>query len=196
MLPCRYGTILCFGLALILVATTPAFGQLAATATVSTSQTSGPFNYTIQLQNTGTTNIGTLWFAWIPLGPSYDFLNSPASNITGPTGWIGVSTGPAFSGDGYAVELIDTGGSSDLIPAGGSATFGFTDSESPTQLMANAPFIPSDKVTTSFVYIGAAEADPGFQFNVQVVPEPTSFVLAAIGGAVGLMALRRHRKCQ
>jgi hypothetical protein len=184
---------LALGLALIFVSAVPAFAQLGATATISTSQTTAPFNYTIQLHNSGTTTIGTLWFAWIPLGPTYNFLSSPASNITVPTGWTGFSTGPAFGGDGYGIEMYDIGGSSDLIPAGGNATFGFTDNETPTQLMANANFITSDKVTTSFVYINSPEGDPGYQFNVQVVPEPSSILLAGIGGLAGLMVWRRRR---
>ncbi|HTQ40336.1 MAG TPA: PEP-CTERM sorting domain-containing protein [Pirellulales bacterium] len=178
---------------LVFVSAAPAWAQLSATATISTAQTSAPFNYTIQLHNTGTTTIGTLWFAWIPLGPTYNFLSSQASNITVPTGWTGFSTGTAFGGDGYGIEMYDIGGSGDLIASGGNATFGFTDSESHTQLMQNANFITSDKVTTSFIYVNSPEGDPGFQFNVQVVPEPSGMVLAGLGGLAGLTIWRRRR---
>ena len=52
---------LCLCLALT---TMPTRGALSASATISTSQTSAPFTYTISLNNIGNTNIGTLWFAW------------------------------------------------------------------------------------------------------------------------------------
>ena len=159
---------------------TAARAGLAATATVSTTSTTSPYSYTISLDNTGTTNIGTLWFAWIPLGPTYNFLPTPASNITVPTGWTGFSSGPAFGGDGYGVEMYNVSGSP--IAPGQFGTFSFTDSASPTALEANAPFITSDKVTTSFVYIATPESDPGFQFNAAVVvPEPASLSLLSIG---------------
>jgi MYXO-CTERM domain-containing protein len=188
----------CTVLALALL-TSPALGALSATATVTTSDTSGPFNYTISLQNTGTTPIGTLWFAWDSLGPSYNFL-TPAqapTNIVVPTGWIGFVSGPAFAGDGRGLEMYNIGPAADLIPAGGNATFSFTSTASPTDLLGNAPFLPFDKVSTSFVYAGFPQApgDPGFKFNpsVSTVPEPASFVLGGLGGLIGLLAWRRRR---
>jgi hypothetical protein len=190
---------ICFGLALILFASAPVFAALSATASVTTSDLSGPFNYTIQLQNTGTTTIGTLWFAWDSLGPSYNFL-TPAqapTSITLPTGWVSIVSGPSFPGDGKALEMYDPTGSANLIPSGGSATFGFTSTASPAQLLGTAPFIGSDKVSTSFVYIAFPQApgDPGFRFDPSVssVPEPATIVLAGIGGLAGLIVWRRRR---
>ena len=55
-------------------------------------------------------------------------------------------------------------------------------------VLGGAAFLPFDKVTTSFVYIGFPFADAGQQFNATVVPEPTGLVLAAIGSGMGLLA--------
>src|SRR5437764_14888421 len=57
-----------------------AFAALPASATISTPQTSAPFNYTITLNNTGTTDIGTFWFAWTSTPSTYDFLPTTPTN--------------------------------------------------------------------------------------------------------------------
>jgi hypothetical protein len=170
-------SVLHFSAIIFALAATAAHAQIAATATVSTASTTSPYSYTVTLHNTGTTNIGTLWFGWIP---GYDFLPTAPTNITVPSGWTGFSDGPDFSGDGYSLEMYNLSGSA-LAP-GGTDTFNFTSTSSPTALEGAAPFITSDKVTTSFVYIGFPENDPGFQFNAAVaVPEPASLTLLGVG---------------
>jgi hypothetical protein len=179
---CRVKSI-CFGIALLVVGAVPAFGDLSATATISTSQTSAPFNYTIHLNNTGDTDIGTLWFGWIP---GYDFMNTSPTNISVPAGWLAYSPGGAGA---YSLEMYNYSGSA--IAPGDTGTFSFTSTETPTQLKGDSLF--GNKVTTSFVYVGYPQYDPGYQFNVTVVPEPSTLLLAGIGGLTGLLAWRRRR---
>jgi hypothetical protein len=181
---------LCFGLALILVATTPAFGQIGATATVSTPQLSAPFTYSMTLNNTGTTSIGTFWFGWVP---GLDFLPTSPSSIQMPAGWSSVITGGG-AGDGFAIMFNDGG---TLLASGASLSgFQFNSNDTTAQLSGNSPAHPTFKTTTSFVYSGPNETGSSLQFVVSVVPEPSTIVLAGIGGLMGLLAYRRQRKCQ
>ncbi len=174
----------CFGLLSML--TTPALAALSATGTISTSQTSAPFNYTISLNNTGDTNIGTLWFSWIP---GYGFMSEAPTNISRPTGWTGFSL---LEFGGYSLELYNITGSA--IAPGGSATFGFTSNLSPTQMAGDAIF--GNKVTTSFVYIGFPETDPGYQFDLTVVPEPASILSIGFAGFLLLAFRYIHQRRQ
>ena len=50
-----------------------------------TASGGGLYNYSILLQNTGTTAIGTFWYAWIP-GQFY--LPGTPTNIQPPPGWF------------------------------------------------------------------------------------------------------------
>ena len=175
---------------LCLMSATPTFAALAATATLSTSSTSAPYSYTIDLHNTGTTNIGTFWFAWTDIPVDYDFLPS-APTVTGmPSGWIAPITHNGIPGDGYGIEFYNYLGSA--IAPGASFAFKFTSPDSPATLAGNA-FIPPNKITTSFVYTGFPQGDAGLLFNVAVVPEPAGLALAGIGATLGLLAWRRGR---
>jgi hypothetical protein len=179
------------GATVLLSMSAHAFAGLLASASISTSSTSAPYNYTIKLNDTGTTNIGTFWFAWTDVPANYDFLPSSPTVTTMPSGWIAPITHSGFPGDGYAIEFYNLSGSA--ITPGHSATFKFTSPDSPATLAANA-FIPFDKVTTSIVYIGFPQTDPGFGFNVAPVPEPSTIVLGAVGACVGLLIWRRRRR--
>jgi len=160
---------------------------IGATATVSTTSTTSPYSYTITLDNTGTTNIGTLWFGWIP---GYDFLSAAPTNISVPSGWTGFSDGPNFSGDGYSLEMYNLSGSA--IAPGAIGTFSFKSTASPAALEGAAQFLTQDPATTSFVYIGFPEGDPGAQFTpTVVVPEPASLTLLSVGL---LTTLRRRTR--
>jgi len=135
---------------------------LSASATVTPSPlTPSTYHYDIVLKNTGTTNVGTFWFAWIP---GSDFMPSAPSNIKSPTSWTATVT-HAAAPDGYAIQWA--GGP---LAAGQTlAGFSFDSSVTPSQLAAN---------DTSFVYIGAPLSDPGFSFsptvsNVATTPSPT-----------------------
>jgi len=108
-------------LAAVLGGLRPALASITATASVSTSQSSAPFDYTVTLHNTGDTNIGTFWFAWTAVPRSYDFLPTLPTNISGPSGWIFPVSNNPTPGDGYGIEWYNVGGSA--IAPGGVGTF-------------------------------------------------------------------------
>jgi hypothetical protein len=166
---------------------TPASASLGASGTFTSSPNGANYNYTITLHNTGTTNVGTFWFAWIP-GQDY-MLNNPIS-VSNPTGWGSTVTG-GFANDGYAIKWV---ASTAPITPGNSLNFNFTSAETPAQLAGNSPFFNHPPEATSFVYIGAPETDPGFQFVVTPAPEPGSMILVGIGLSVGLGLWTRRRK--
>jgi hypothetical protein len=175
----------------LLAVAAPALADLAATAVLSTSSASSPYNYTIDLHNTGTTNIGTLWFSW-DAGSDYNFMPSSPTGIVAPAGWTGQIT-HVFPGDGYGIEYYNTLGS--LIAPGAHGTFKFTSTSSPTTMMGLG-WYGGNNVTTTWVYSGAAFSDAGFRFvsSVSTVPEPMSLLLLASGGVAGLLLVRRYRR--
>jgi hypothetical protein len=113
------------------------------------------YHYTLKLSNPGSTNIGTFWFAWIPTGDA-DFLTVAPTNIISPTGWT-------VEG-GLSLEWRTT--SAPLASGSGPLIFEFDSTETPQQLGSDAPGHPGTPALTSFVYIGAAFGDPGFEFVV------------------------------
>ena len=174
-------------LALLCIAIAPAFGQLAATATISAIPDGPNFDYTISLTNTGTMDIGTFWFAWTPPGmpTEYDFLPSAPSSISQPTGWLG----PASAGfPGFSIEYYNHGGS--LIAPKETATFQFTSPDSPVTLQGSSFGFPR---TTSFIYSGNPEVGPTARVDPVFVPEPSTYALLAAGCA-GLLALRLRKQ--
>src|SRR5947199_3120082 len=76
-----------------------AWGAESATASITTSQTSAPFTYKISLHNTGTTNIGSFWYAWNATG--YNFLATHPLSVTPPAGWTDTVTNLGAGFDGY-----------------------------------------------------------------------------------------------
>jgi hypothetical protein len=136
----------------------------AATATISgVSAGNGTFDYTVTLNDTGTTSIGTYWFAWVP---GKDFLDVSPTNIVLPAGWKEAITNGGAS-DGFAIQFEATTPASDL-QSGASLSFGFTSTETPAQLAGTSSFYPTIPETTSFVYEGAPFSDPGVQFTAPV----------------------------
>ena len=153
----------------------------------------GLYSYTLTLNNTGTTTIGTFWVGWVP---GAGFLTVPPSSISSPAGWSEISTNT-----GHALQWTST---SSLLAPGQSLTgFNFTSTETPSQLLATYPGTATgvgagDPDLTSFVYIGAPLGDPGSQLVVSevgptVTPEPDSLLLTLTGfGLAGFASLRRH----
>jgi hypothetical protein len=178
-------------LAAALVGTASA--QETASGTISTTPLGGGVNqFNITLKNTSaSTSIGTLWFSWIP--PIYDFMNVAPTNVVVPTGWVDniVNDGPS---EGYSIEMYNVTGSADQLAPGATDQFSFDSTESLSQIEGTGAGILGSfyDQTTSYVYAGPPETDPGYEFNVTaVVPEPISAGIIAIGAA-GLM-LRRRR---
>lgn len=164
-----------------------------ASATLSSAQV-GPTTwlYSIQLNDTGTTNIGTFWFSWIP---GEDFMSSLPTDVSSPTGWTDNITHGGAS-DGYAIQWL--AGAGDAITPRGSLTgFSFESAVSPAAIAGNSPLFPSSPELTSFVYSAGPFSDGGFSFTVQEqsspsAPEPGSIVIAAIGMVLLGVSIRRR----
>jgi hypothetical protein len=182
-------------LSVLVVLTALPFGvthaAINATATLSTQQL-GPnsYEYSVTLNNTGDTNIGTYWFSWIP---GYDFLTPSPTQVSSPAGWTGGVQQDGFLTGYYALEWT----TNTPLAAGQSLSgFKFDTSESPSALMGTSYFA-GYPVATSYVYIGASEASPGQLFNTSItVPEPMTLApvaLAAVGFSLKRPGGRRSR---
>jgi len=144
----------------------------------------GEFDYSIKLTDTGTTDLGTFWFSWIP---GQDYLPvSPASEIS-PTGWHVGTISNAGPNDGFAIQWV---ASSSLLTPGSSLTFSFETTATPAEISGDSPFHMTTPVGTSFVYEGAPFSDAGDRFVATVAtPEPSTlalsfFAMAMMGGLV------------
>jgi len=88
-----------------------ALAALAATATIASSPNSnGTYHYELVLNNTGSTTIGTFWYAWIP-GANY--MQASPSNMQAPSGW----QANLITGGGTSIQYVT---SSSLLAAGAS----------------------------------------------------------------------------
>lgn len=137
-----------------------ATAQLSLVSTTGT-QANPVYHYSITVNDTGTTNIGTFWFAWVP---GADFLPTSPSAVSNPAGWTNTLTGTNNSTDGTAIEWVAS--SNAITPGHSLGGFDFTTTDSPAVLAGNAPTHPADKVLTSFIYSGAPFSDAGVQFDV------------------------------
>lgn len=178
------------GVASLLVA--PAFAAgISATSTYTSAldpTTPGLYDYSLTLNNTGTTTIGTFWFAWVPGG---DFLNPAPSAVSQPTGWTDKLIA---SPQGTSIQWTTL---SLLAPGGSLSGFNFSSTETPVQLLGSVPSGTGagDPITTSFVYIAAPLKDPGEQITATAVtPEPASLALLATGLLGGAGSFYRRLK--
>ncbi|HEV8680897.1 MAG TPA: hypothetical protein VGQ90_16090, partial [Stellaceae bacterium] len=108
--------------------------SIAATATFAYLESApGVFQYTVTLNNTGDTTIGTFWFAWDD-APDQDFMSAQPTNIGDPSGWTDTVTTHLYgSGTGYGIEWRSLSGS-DLLAPRGSLDFTFTSTETPAEM--------------------------------------------------------------
>ncbi len=167
-------------LALASAATVVATSAVARAALQGTAEISGSpigggvYHYTITLHNTGTTTIGSLWFAWIP---GENFMTAAASSVTSPAGWAGGHQG----GAGSESVLWQAGsGASRLAPGGTLTGFAFNSTQTPAQMAALSPNDSRYFMTDSYIYIGSALNDPGYLFTITVTPAPSAAALAGI----------------
>ncbi|MGA3044564.1 MAG: PEP-CTERM sorting domain-containing protein [Bryobacteraceae bacterium] len=152
-------------------------GTLSASATFTDTEVSpGVYQYDLTLDNTGTTNIGTFWFAWVP---GEGFMTTAPTDIQAPSGWTDMTTN-----SGGAIQWLDSG----VLGQGMSLSgFEFDSTLTPSELAGDA---------TSFVYIGAPFGDPGFEFVATPaqgsVPEPATILLSALGICGVIVGWRRR----
>jgi hypothetical protein len=142
--------------------TLSASGQLSGTAS------NGAFSYTLTLNNSGasTTNIETFWFSWVP---GSDFMPVGPTGIGTPAGWTEEITHGVY-GDGYAIQFVTS--TAPLAP-GGSLTFTFTSTSSPTTMAGDSPFYSTTPIGTSFVYSGPPFLGISDEFVVETTLDPS-----------------------
>lgn len=167
---------------------------LMASATIELKSTGGTvvsptYTYGLKLNNTGTTTIGTLWYAWIP---GQNYLATRPSAVVNPAGWTSSIIGGS-AGQGFSIRwLASTTGN--RLPAGSTLSgFEFTTIDPPSGLDGLSVFFPSASVGTTVVYSGGAFSDSGFTLVASpvVVPEPAG-VLPVLAGGMMLVGRRRR----
>jgi hypothetical protein len=174
------------GMAILALGLTCARAQagIGASATLIPQQL-GPnsYEYSMTLTNTGTTPIGTYWFAWVP---GYDLLPSAPTQVKSPTGWTGNALHEAIGVD--SIQWVNT--VTPLQPGQSLSGFVFDTPDAPGAI--NGTSVLGLPVKYSYAYIGAPETDPGYFFTVQtIVPEPASMAMGLAG--LGLLLRRRPR---
>ncbi|MBL8991538.1 MAG: hypothetical protein JNJ48_08170 [Phycisphaerae bacterium] len=145
----------------------------------------GQFGYTATVSNTGTTTIGTFWFAWIP---GQNYLPVLPTNITSPAGWTATIVG----GSGAAsIRWAASSAASFINPGASLGGFGFNAFITPQAMDGFAQNFPTQRMATSFFYSAGPFSDSGFQFIASVVPSPAG--AAAVGLLLPAACLRRRR---
>jgi hypothetical protein len=137
-----------------------ASAQLSLVSTTG-SGASTVYHYNLNVTDTGTTNIGTFWFAWVP---GEDFLPSVPASESSPSRWGSALTGSGNQVDGTAIQWIAT--SNAITPGHSLSGFGFSSADSPSTLAGNSPSHPASPILTTFVYNAGPFSDAGFQLVV------------------------------
>lgn len=176
----------CWAVGVIAASASFSMGALAGSASFAPSLLGPPTAYAGTINNTGTTTIGTLWFAWIP---GQNYMGSAPLSVNSPAGWTSLVT-HGSSTDGWGIRWTANSAASYIAPGASLTGFNFTSAETFATLSANSPFYPTTPVGTSFLYIGAPFADPGQQIIATVIPAPVS--ACALAG-LALPLLRRRR---
>jgi hypothetical protein len=170
-----------------------------ASATFTSKADGSSFDYSLELFNSSssTASIGTFWFGWVP---GEDFLDVSPTNITTPSGWKETVTHGGTT-DGYAIQFVAETGTPLLAPGSSLSGFGFTSTESPTELEGNSNFYPTTPQLTSFAYAGTPFTEPQDQFvvaaaAVSAVPEPSTLVLGlfAVVTSFGYVRLKKGKQ--
>ena len=190
LIPIRFALVLAAGLA---VSTVSSQAQ-SATATISgVAAGGGVFDYTITLQNTGTTSLDSFWYAWTTSGNN---LSAAISNPGSSLGWIDT----ALEGN---TSISWEGNSGNTLAVGQSATFTFDSTDTPSVITT----LPSGE---SVAYVNGTgpntfeQNDPGvaspvFSPTLVAVPEPSSLGLLMAGlfvmaGSIRSLAVSRKQR--
>lgn len=158
--------------------------QSASAQITGQSLGGGNFNYTLTLDNTGSSSLETFWFAWNIY--DYDFMTVSPTSIVPASGW-----GDSVSiNNGYGIEFTT---STSPLAAGHTLQFSFDSTMTPTQMSGNNPYW-GYPVGTSYVSIGSGFSGSYTSFVAQVVPEPSSLALFAVGSfGLWIVRGRKHR---
>jgi hypothetical protein len=164
-----------------------------STATYSVTQlTPGTWQYSFTLNDTGTTNIGTFWFAW---KPGQDYMPTVPTNITAPSGWMFQVTGMNNATDGNAVQWVANAASVET-PGQSLTGFSFDSATTPAQMAGLAQFFDNPPVATYFIYSGAPFSDAGAVAVAAAAaaqaPEPSTILLTLLGSGLVLGSFRRR----
>jgi hypothetical protein len=166
-------------IALLILTSSQAQAQISAQATMTATPDGANYDYTITLHNTGTTNIETFWFGWLP---GYDLLTSSPTVTKTPANWTTFAESGYYGGN--SLEFYDSGTSSGIAPGNSSSDFQFTSPDSPAVLQGNDPVYNYYPETYSYVYAGGAEISDANVINsipITAVPEPPTALAASIG---------------
>jgi hypothetical protein len=164
-----------------------------ATATYTVSPLGGGlFHYALTLNDTGTTNVGTLWFSWTP---GQDYMPTVPSSITAPANWTFSIFGANNAADGSSIRWVANAGFLET-PAQSLSGFAFNSMTTPTQMAGvnSFAFGNSNPVATAFIYSAGPFSDAGFQLAATAAaatPEPSSILLTLLGGGMLLSGIVR-----
>ncbi len=161
--------------------------EVASAVITATPIGAGEYQYSVTLADTGTTTVGTYWFAWTP---GDNFMPVSPTNVTSPAGWVETITSGGPSA-GFAIQWKASGAASDLAAGDLLSGFSFDSTLTPAQLEAPSAGDPSDPVLTAFIYSGVPFSDAGDQVTASIAPEPAETALVGFGLAVLLVSLRR-----
>jgi hypothetical protein len=169
--------------------------EIASAIISSTQLDPTDWQYDVTLTDTGTTNVGTFWFSWVP---GEDFMGVAPADVLAPASW-GDAVTHGGAGDGFAIQWVADAAGDELTPGNSLGGFQFDSTLSPSQMAGDSPFYPGMPVLTAFVYSGAPFSDAGFQLLVQpaaATPEPVSGTLAILGAGVlvFMQSIRRRRR--
>jgi len=153
------------------------YGQ-GAVATISDVPVSGGYDYTITLQNTGTTVLNSFWYGWTTSGNN---LPSDPSSAGNDLGW-------ADNLSGNSIKWVNSTGTA--LAAGNTGTFTFFSASTPLA-MTTTPAGESVAYVhgIDFSQGSAGDSTGAFSPTLVAIPEPSSAALAALG-SLGLLALR------
>lgn len=155
------------------------------TATIWDVPVTGGYDYTIDLQNTGSLSLNSFWYGWTVSG------NNLPSNPSG----AGNSLGWANDLAGNSIQWINSSGTA-LAPTQ-SGLFTFFSTSSPSAITT----LPSGESVAYVNGIDFSQGSPGdstavFAPTLVAAPEPSSAALLAIGSLGLLLAGWRRVRTQ
>lgn len=161
--------------------------SIGASATIQKIGASGGVNdYSILLDNIGTTPIETFWFSWVP---GQDYMGVKPQTFSQPSNFNAPAVTNGGPTDGFAIRWESSTG----LASGKTGVFTFWSTLTPAQIAGDSPFHPGVPVETSFVYAGIFPSGGSEKFVVQSVPTPPSAIVLGVG-LIGLMIRRKRAK--